>query len=751
MLKFFWNLNSSLRRLLKIGVQLRPFEKPCRITNELRQADEDSRAREVDFRGIFEKAFIGIAIADLTGTLIEANNCLAQLIGYARHELVGMNIVHFTHADDLAVESAYLKEILAGKRDDYRMTKRYRTKSGRLLWIDLLVTAIRDEQGRAVRTIGMVVDITDRKLAESEIRIAATAFESQDGVMITDPEGVILRVNRAFTEITGYTEQEAVGQTPTLLQSGRHNADFYREMWEVIRRTGSWAGEVWDRRKDGEVRPRWLTITAVTGDDGAVTHYIGRHRDITERKKADEKINDLAYFDQLTSLPNRTLLLDRLKQTMTASGRSGSYGALLFIDLDNFKTLNDTLGHETGDLMLQQVAKHLVRCVRDGDTVARLGGDEFVLILKILGMSETEAATATEMVAEKILVALNQTYRFGDVAHHGTASIGVTLFKGSDISIDDLMKQADLAMYKSKAAGRNTIRFFDPAMEIAVKERTELESDLRQSLESKRFLLHYQAQVTGEGRVTGAEALVRWQHPKRGMVSPGEFIPLAEETGLIQPLGLWVLETACSQLALWAAQAEFTHLTLAVNVSAYQFRQPNFVEQVLAVLEKTRANPQRLKLELTESLLVDNVQEVIEKMFALKAKGVGFSLDDFGTGYSSLSYLKRLPLDQLKIDKSFVRDVLIDPNDAAIARTVVALAQSLGLGVIAEGVETQAQRDFLASSGCHAYQGYFFSRPIPLEGFTEFVKCARTAAIAAADTGGQHGVGRAERAVGQSV
>jgi diguanylate cyclase (GGDEF)-like protein/PAS domain S-box-containing protein len=563
-----------------------------------------------------------------------------------------------------------------------------------------------------------------RKQAEEQLRIAASAFESQEGMMITDANSVILRVNRAFTEITGYTAEEAVGKTPRLLQSGRHNEDFYREMWESVHGTGGWQGEVWDRRKNGEVYPKWLTISAVRDDDGAVTHYIGTHFDITALKKAEEKINELAFFDQLTGLPNRTLLLDRLRQTMAASSRDGSHGALLFIDLDNFKTLNDTLGHDMGDLLLKQVAQRLSTCVREGDTVARLGGDEFVVMLASLSMGETEAAASTEAVADKILAALNQIYQLGSVAYHSTPSIGVTLFKGQRFAIDDLMKQADLAMYRSKAAGRNAIRFFDPAMESAVLERAALEDDLRRAIEANQFLLHYQAQVVGDGRLTGAEVLVRWQHPRRGMVSPVDFIPMAEETGLILPLGHWVLQTACTQLAIWATRPEMAHLTVAVNVSAHQFRQADFVEQVLAVVNTTGVNPQRLKLELTESLLVSNIDDVIEKMFALKAKGVGFSLDDFGTGYSSLSYLKRLPLDQLKIDQSFVRDVLNDPNDAAIAKTIIALAQSLGLGVIAEGVEIAAQRDFLASAGCHAYQGYFFSRPLPLESFEAFAQPA---------------------------
>ncbi|UCV21057.1 sensor domain-containing protein [Ferribacterium limneticum] len=680
-------------------------------------AEAALHASEVRFRNVFEKAYTGLAIADLSGTLLEANECLAHLLGYTRHELVGMNIGHFTHPDDLAAERAFLEEIQDGKRDVYRMEKRYLSRQGDLLWVDLLVTAVPDAHGKPFETIGLILDITDRKRAETELRIAATAFDSDTAMLVTDADGRILKINKAMAESSGYSVDEVVGRTPKLFQSGRHGEDFYRDMWETIRRTGRWQGEVWDRRKCGEVYPKWLTISAVVGTDGGVTNYIGSHYDISEQKKAEEKIEALAFFDQLTGLPNRTLLLDRLKQAMTSSGRSGRYSALLFVDLDNFKTLNDTLGHVIGDAFLTLVAQRLKSCVREVDTVARLGGDDFVIILSSLSASEAEAAVSTEAIAENILASLNLPYRLNEAIHRGTASIGATLFKGTRISSEDLMKQADLTMYKAKAAGRNTCHFFDPAMEIAVRERAALEKDFRTALDDQQFLLHYQAQVTSEQRMIGAEVLVRWQHPQRGMISPADFIPLAEETGLILPLGHWVLEAACKQLAKWAGQAEFDALTIAVNVSVRQFRQVDFVAEVLSVLKSTGANPSRLKLELTESLLVDNVENIIEKMFALKAKGIGFSLDDFGTGYSSLSYLKRLPLDQLKIDQSFVRDVLIDPNDAAIARTVVALADSLGLGVIAEGVETAAQRDFLEAAGCHAYQGYFFGRPLALDDF----------------------------------
>ena len=466
--------------------------------------------------------------------------------------------------------------------------------------------------------------------------------------------------------------------------------------------------EIGQRLVEGRARPLGYTV-----NDKQVVVFLAR--DITDRKMKEEEIAYLAFYDPLTDLPNRRLLQDRLHQAMTGSKRSGQFGALLFIDLDNFKTLNDTLGHDKGDRLLQQVATRIAGCIRECDTVARLGGDEFVVMLEQLSHQEETAAAQSKTIGENILSRLSQPYQIVGYAHNSSASIGITLFCAHKENNEELMKRADIAMYQAKSAGRNTLRFFDKKMQATITSRAELENDLREGLRQQQLLLHYQPQVDVHGQIIGAEALLRWQHPSRGMVSPADFIPLAEESALILLLGDWVLQEACAQLRRWAEQPATAQLTLAVNISARQILQPDFVDQVLAAIHTAGIQPNRLKLELTESLLLEDSEDIIHKMTALKACGVGFSLDDFGTGYSSLAYLKRLPLDQLKIDKSFVHDLLLDQNNAAIASTIIMLAQSLGLNVIAEGVETEAQRRRLEELGCYAYQGYLFGHPAPAE------------------------------------
>ena len=457
-------------------------------------------------------------------------------------------------------------------------------------------------------------------------------------------------------------------------------------------------------------------------DAGQGPTVLAIHTDIRQRKATEREIQRLAFYDALTGLPNRMLLMDRMGQALASAQRNQRGGALLFIDLDNFKTLNDTLGHDQGDLLLQQVAERLNHCVRKMDTVARLGGDEFVVMLEELNPQPEELARDALAVSEKILAMLAVPYGLKGYQYRSTPSIGIAPFDGNQTSVGELLKQADLAMYQAKTAGRNTLRFFNPEMQAVVTARAALEENLRSALSRDEFLLHFQPQVDQAGECVGVEALVRWAHPQQGLISPTQFIPLAEETGLILPLGRWVLHTACKMLASWQNKPALAHLTMAVNVSSRQFRNESFVDDVARVLAITGAPAGKLKLELTESVLVEDMEATIATMTALGIHGVGFSLDDFGTGYSSLSYLKRMPLNQLKIDQSFVRDLLTDPNDAAIVDTIIALARSLGLEVIAEGVETSEQRDLLRRAGCHLYQGYLFSRPLSTELLEAFLR-----------------------------
>ncbi len=553
-------------------------------------------------------------------------------------------------------------------------------------------------------------------LRQSELKFATAFASSPVTVSIARLEdGRILEVNPNFERDFGWSSAEVQGRTSLDLQlwpDPRQRAAFA----ELLRRHGRVVNhETMWRHKNGAMRN--ISVSGVIVELDGAPCILAYTTDITERKAAEEQIQRLAFYDPLTGLPNRRLLMDRLGHAMAACIRHQQTGALLFIDLDNFKTLNDTYGHDKGDQLLKEVASRLVDCVREDDTVARLGGDEFVVMLEDLSGTPDEAARQAEVVGRKLLAALNQHYDIAPLRVHSTPSMGITLFGERHENIEEPIRRADLAMYQSKAAGRNTIRFFDPRMQAMVSARAVMERDLRLALQLEQFSLHFQPQVQHDGQVCGVEALLRWQHPERGAVSPGEFIPVAEETGLIIAIGEHVLRHACEQLARWASQPAMAHLTLSVNVSPRQFQQENFVALVLEMLERTGAPAQRLKLELTESMLITSVDEVIAKMEAIKACGVGFSLDDFGTGYSSLSYLKRLPLDQLKIDQGFVRDILVDPNDAAIARMVVVLAESLGLEVMAEGVETLEQQQALQAQGCHAYQGYLYSRPLPAAQF----------------------------------
>ncbi len=608
-------------------------------------------------------------------------------------------------------------------KHDYRV----RFEDGTLRWLSSKAAPQQLDDG-SVLWHGFVSDVTEQKQAQgSLITLSAAVEQSPVSIVISDPQGLIEYVNPRFEQVSGYQRAEVIGKNPRIWSSHEKSVEEYRELWATLLAGETWHGEFHNRRKDGTLFWEQAAIAPIFDEHGQMLHYLAIKEDITKRKAAEAEIEHLAFYDSLTGLPNRRLLTDRLQQVLALGARSRRHGALLFVDLDNFKNLNDTQGHDQGDEMLRQVAQRLDYCVREGDTVARMGGDDFVVMLQDLSEQQNVAATQAEGVAQKILDALRQPYPFAHFTHHGSASVGVALFNASHDTVEELLKRADLALYQAKDAGRNTLRFFDPDMQAAVSARAALEADMRLGLQENQFLLYYQPQVNQHGGMTGVEALVRWQHPLRGMVSPADFIPLAEETGLILALGQWVMETACHQLQLWGAQPHTAHLTIAVNVSALQFHQESFVSDVLATLERTKAPSNRLKLELTESLLVKDVGAIIAKMVALKAHGVGFSLDDFGTGYSSLSYLKRLPLDQIKIDQSFVNDALSNPKDAALVSATVAMGRGLGMMVIAEGVETQAQRDFLEGEGCFNFQGYFFGRPVPVAALACFLELAEAA------------------------
>ena len=671
-----------------------------------------------------------IALKDPDGVYIDCNAGMQALLGRSRDEILGRR------DEDLVADPGQVALIRA--RDHAVLAAgmpithelRLAQPDGGFREYEVIKVPIRTGDSPMGRVLTALRDVTERRRAERELRIAAVAFESQDAMMITDAQGRIERVNAAFTRITGYGAEQALGRTPALLKSGVHEPAFYAAMWSELQLSGYWSGEIMNRHRLGRLFTARVSITAVTGAHDEVNHYIGHFQDLSAEKHAQAQAEHLKLFDPLTELPNRTLLEELMDRALTASQQQGQLGAVVMLDLDRFQQVNDSLGHAVGDQLLLEVSRRLKAGLGEGGTVSRFSGDSFVLVLERLG-SEPAAATAlARQRVEALRLSLTEPLLIDVHRLVSSASIGVTLFHAGQVRADELLRQAELAMYRSKASGRNTVRFFEAAMQAELARRTWLEDELRQALPERQLSLHYQVQVDTAGRAIGAEALLRWRHPTRGMIPPGEFIALAEESGLIEPIGQWVLTQACRQLACWALRPRLRALSLAINISPRQFKSERFVADILEALLATGARAEQLKLEVTESLAIDDFEASIAKLQQLQARGFRISLDDFGTGNSSLNYLTKLPLAQLKIDKSFVDELPDDPRDAMVAQTIIAMGQGLGLDVIAEGVETEAQRDFLAGQGCHAFQGYLFGRPLPSPAFEQSLEGPPTEAPA---------------------
>ncbi|MES2499053.1 MAG: EAL domain-containing protein [Pseudomonadota bacterium] len=664
---------------------------------------------------ILDNVAAHIYLKDINGRYLFANQQVLNLWGAKPEEVIGFGDEKFFDAETTQLIRESDRKVLVGgeivEQEEANEVKE--TGDVNVYWS--VKIPLRRENGSIYGLCGISTDITQQKIIEADLRIAAISFESQVGMMITDANKIALKVNNAYKKISGYSAEEVINLMPMLASPNHYDADFLNQIWSDSVHNGGWEGELTNQRRNGEIYLQYVIVTAVKDADQYISNYVISFTDITESKAAARKIEHLAFFDPLTQLPNRRLLLDRLSHALMVSQRSELIGALLYLDLDHFKIVNDSRGHAIGDILLKQVADRLIACVRADDTVARLGGDEYVIMLESLSKEPLEAATQTELIAQKIQRALNEPYQLASHQSSITTSIGLVLFDSQNQAPDELLKQADIAMYHAKKSGRNAFHFFDPDMQNTINLRVLLEEELNQALAMQQFKLHYQVQVDGLGNAIGAEALIRWQHPTRGSISPFEFITLAEETGLILPIGEWVLNEACRQIKRWGNHEATKHLSISINVSTKQFHQTDFVEQVKAAVTSHKIPAGLLKLELTESMLIDNIENIIGAMNSLKAVGVRFELDDFGTGYSSLQYLKRLPLHQLKIDQSFVREITTDKSDKAIVKTIIKMAQGLGLAVIAEGVETQEQLQQLQKIGCAYFQGYLFGKPLPIE------------------------------------
>ena len=671
------------------------------------------RLSEDRFRAVFQNAGVGVVLSEPDGRFVQANPAFCSMVGYDEAELVGRRFQDISHPEDLARNEMLRGEMRAGGRDSYNLTKRYIAKDGRLVWGRLTVTAVRDaddERRDDVRfTVTVVEDVTERKRLEDHMRLAATVFEnSGDGLFVTDDRCNIVHVNPAFTEITGFEAEDVLGKTPKVLSSGRHGGDFYERMWEALRTTGKWQGEIWDRRKSGEMFAGWQNIAAVRNSLGEITNYVAVISDITSRKQVEERLSYQANHDPLTRLPNRTLFHERLSRAVARAHRNQSLVALLFIDLDKFKQVNDTLGHLAGDMLLQQVAERLTGATRQGDTVARLSGDEFTVILE-----DVQDPRDAAVVAHKILHMMVEPFDLSGHEANISSSIGVALYPVDAGDAQTLIKLADAAMYRAKHLGRNGCQFHSEAVNAQAFERLALENALRQALERGEFAVHYQPIFDlRTGRAVAVEALLRWRHPEVGMVVPGQFLALADETGLILPIGRWVLETACAQVRQWRDAGQ-SDLALHVNLSGRQLRDPGLVEDIAQALERSRLSPSALVLEVPEASVVDKGHDHSAIFARFTALGLGLAIDEFGSGYSSFAFLRRLPANALKMAQGFVRNVANSTDDSEIVTAIVAVARGLHMSVVAPGVETSDQLGFLASFGCDRVQGFLLARPMP--------------------------------------
>ncbi|GAB6043944.1 sensor domain-containing protein [Endothiovibrio diazotrophicus] len=642
------------------------------------------------------------------GRLMEVNDAYVRQSGYRRDELLTMSVPDLEALESAADTTAHLEQI---RRDGFaRFRTAHRRKDG-TVWPVEVVTTYAEVRGG--RYFAFFEDITEKVDQENRLELAARVFETMDqAVVVTDADNRIVSINPATSRITGYLPEEVIGQDPKIFASGRHGADFYRELWESLLRTDHWEGEIWDRRKDGGVYLKWLTINAIRNPRGEVVHYVSVFSDITERKRTEELIWRQANFDSLTGLANRIHFHNQLHQQLEQCRRSAKSLALMYLDLDGFKDVNDTLGHAAGDQLLVEVARRLEERARRSDTVARLGGDEFTLLI-----GDFEQPARVGSLAEQILEVLHQPFHIAERQIHIGASIGIALYPEDGATVEEISKHADLAMYQSKGSGRNTFRFFRPEMNASANHRLALIHDLHRAVRENAFELHYQPKFRiADGRMIGMEALIRWPREGEAPISPAHFIPCAEETGLILPIGKWVLTEACRRTAGWNRRFG-ADLRVAVNLSARQLRDARIVDEIMTILGETGVAPGQLELEITESMLMADVEQAIAVMKALRGHGISIAIDDFGTGYSSLNYLKRFPITTLKIDQSFIRELTEDSDDAAIVRAVIALGQSLELDVVAEGVESAGQLDFLLRHHCHAAQGYHLARPLPAERF----------------------------------